>query len=113
MNSELLEFSKTLDTEHFQAAVDMRNELLEDHINEPELVITTKQLYKNAFVFPGVSEYENVNSQLTDVQNAQDNLNQNQDNPVLMDKFVKVATKVRQNFKNAYKDGWIDHSTTV
>jgi len=91
----------------------MRNELKEENINEPELVITTKELYKNAFVFPGVSEYDNVNLQLTDVQNAQDNLNQNQDNPVLMDKFLKVANKVRVNFKNAYKDGWIDPETTV
>ena len=42
MNSELLEFSKTLDQEHFQAAVDMRNELIEDKMTMPELVITTK-----------------------------------------------------------------------
>ena len=42
MNSELLEFSKTLDQEHFQSAIDMRNELLQDHIETPELQITTK-----------------------------------------------------------------------
>lgn len=60
-----------------------------------------------------MAQYEHVQSQLSELQSAQDNLNQNQENPILQDKFIRVATKVRNNFLQAYKDQWNDPSKSV
>ena len=38
----------------------------------------------------------------------QDNLNQNLNNPVLVDKFIDTVGKVRKNFKSAYSTTWND-----
>ena len=45
---------------------------------------------------------------LTEVLNSQDNLNQNLDNPILIDKFAKSTDKVRKNFKSNYSTTWTD-----
>ena len=108
MKEELTLFSKTLDPDHFKNAAAIRNELVDQNHPQPELVINTKQLYEKAFEFPKVATYDDVQNLLTEVQNSQDNLNQNQDNEVLMQKFVQTATKIKENFKKSYGEQWND-----
>ena len=98
IKDEVLMFSKSLDKEHLKNALEMKQTLLDQNNNLEEIPISTKDLYEGAFQFANVAQYEHVQSQLSELQSAQDNLNQNQENPILQDKFVRVATKVRNNF---------------
>ena len=113
MSTELDLFQKTLEPKHFTAALQLRNELIDENHPQEELTVNTKDLYEKGFQFPAVTEYDNVVAQLTEVLNAQDNLNQNQDNPVLLDTFINTAQKVNKNFKKAYGDQWVDPANTV
>ena len=71
-------FSRTLDEEHWKNAIKVKTELEEnDHLTDLQLMINTKDLIEQGFQFPKVATYDNVVSQLTEVQNAEDNLNQN------------------------------------
>ena len=107
-------FSKSLDKQHLKNAMEMKQSLAEDtSLNIEDIQINTKELYENAFQFPNVAQYEHVQTQLSELQSVQDNLNQNQDNPINQDKFVRVATKVKNNFIKAYKDQWTDPSKNV
>ena len=106
-------FSKSLDKQHLKNAMEMKQSLAEDSLNIEDVQINTKELYENAFQFPNVAQYEHVQTQLSELQSIQDNLNQNQDNPINQDKFVRVATKVRNNFIKAYKDQWTDPAKNV
>ena len=113
IKDEVLMFSKSLDKEHLKNAIEMKQTLQEQNNNIEDIQISTKDLYENAFQFPNVAQYEHVQSQLSELQSAQDNLNQNQENPILQNKFVRIATKVRDNFNKAYKDQWTDPSNSV
>ena len=108
MKEELNMFSRTLDPDHLKDAMEIREELVDDNSSIDEVLINTKELYEHAFKFANVASYDNVIAQLTEIQNAQDNLNQNTNNPILVKKFIEVAQKVKKNFKKAYNDDWID-----
>ena len=109
MNDELELFSKTQDPDHFKSALQIHQEL--EGKNSPvlqELAVNTKQLFQQGFQFADVAKYEHVEKLLTDVQNAQDNLNNNQDNEVLMNKFIQTCKTVRKQLKKQYGDQWND-----
>lgn len=106
-------FSKSLDKSHLKNAIEMKQSLVEQNLNIEDVQINTKELYENAFQFPNVAQYEHVQTQLSELQSVQDNLNQNQDNPINQDKFIRVATKVKKNFIKAYKDQWTDPAVNV
>ena len=75
IKDETLMFSKTLDKSHLKNAIEMRNALVEENNQVEDIQITTKDLYESAFQFPNVAQYEHVQSQLSELQSAQDNLN--------------------------------------
>ena len=60
MKEELNLFCRSLDKSHFESAVEMRNELIEQNHPQDELRINTKDLYEQAFNFPNVAQYDNV-----------------------------------------------------
>ena len=109
MKEEVSLFSRTLDRAHWTSALEMKKEL-EDTVKTPvdELKINTKDLLEQGFQFPNVATYDNVVAQLTDVQNVQDNLNQNEDSEPLMRKFIEVVSRVKKNLKKSYSDQWVD-----
>ena len=45
MNDEFDLFSKTQDPEHYKNAIDVRNQLIEENHDQPELIINTKELF--------------------------------------------------------------------
>ena len=65
------------DKDHLEDALKMRDALVEkEHLDlHEQLIINTKELFEAAFQFPSVAQYDNVQNQLTEVLNAQDNLN--------------------------------------
>ena len=68
MQDEMVQFSKSLDKEHYTSALMMKKDLEEsDHLNNLELQVNTKDLYEQAFVFPNVAQYDHVQQQLTEV----------------------------------------------
>ena len=85
MKEELGLFSRTQDPKHFRNAIQVRNQLENEDHQQPDLVVDTKELFAKGFTFENVAQYDHVVAQLTEVQNAQDNLNNNQDNDTLMD----------------------------
>ena len=111
MKEELSMFSKTLDPDHLKSCIEIREDLLEGNNSVEDLQINTKELYEKGFKFPHVVEYDHVQSQLAELQSAQENLNQNSDNPILVKKFINIAQKVKKNFQTAYKDTWVDPET--
>ena len=114
MKEEVSLFSRTMDRAHWTSALDMKKEL-EDTVKTPidELRINTKDLIEQGFQFPNVATYDNVVAQLTDVQNVQDNLNQNEDSEPLMRKFIQVVTRVKKNLKKSYSDQWTDPANNM
>ena len=110
MKEEMSLYSKTQDSEHLEDALKMRDALQEkEHLDlHEQLVINTKELFESGFQFPSVAQYENVQNQLTEILNAQDNLNQNLENPILQTKFAKAVEKVRNNFAKGYSTSWND-----
>ena len=84
MNDELALFAKTQVPDHFRAAIQLRNELEQQDHKQPDLAVNTKALFEKGFKFDGVSQYDNVVNQLTEVLNAQENLNNNPNNDVLL-----------------------------
>ena len=77
MKEELDLFSRTQDPDHFKAAIALRNELNEEGHPQKELIVNTKELFEAGFAFKNVAEYDHVVQMLSDVGNAQDNLNNN------------------------------------
>mmetsp|Transcript_9295 Transcript_9295/g.15656 ORF Transcript_9295/g.15656 Transcript_9295/m.15656 type:complete len:98 (+) Transcript_9295:229-522(+) len=75
MKEEMSLFSRTLDSDHLDNAKSMWKELDEENHTQPDLQITSKELFEAGFQFQSVAAYENVQAQLTELQNAQDNLN--------------------------------------
>ena len=78
MKEEMTLFSKTQDKQHLDDALKMRDALQEkDHLQNlgESLVINTKELFEAGFQFPNIAQYDNVQNQLTEILNAQDNLN--------------------------------------
>jgi hypothetical protein len=67
MKDEVLMFSKSLDTDHLLSAIELRKDLLDSNLNVEDIAINTKELYENSFTFPNVSQYDHVQSQLTEI----------------------------------------------
>ena len=83
MTDEIDLFSRTQKPENYKNAKDVRNTLIEQNHDQPEQAINTKELFQKGFQFPNVAEYEHVVNLLTEVQTAQENLNNNQDSTIL------------------------------
>ena len=50
MNDEMLLFSKTLDKEHYNSALQLKKDLEEsDHLKNLDIQVNTKDLYESAF----------------------------------------------------------------
>ena len=96
MNEELDIFSRTQDPEHWQAARELKNELNDAGNQQSSLLVNTKQLFEKGFQFENVAQYDHVITMLSEVSDAQDNLNENQENDILMDKFIGICKKVRK-----------------
>ena len=97
-NMEL--FSRTLDKKYFDLAVKINGK-----VGGKIPKVTTWELFDKAFTWPNIRKYEIVKVDMDILEHFQDNLNTNITNSVLLDRFIKNAVKVRNDFKTKYHDG--------
>jgi hypothetical protein len=74
----------------------------------PKFAVTTKELYDKSFSFPKVRNYDYAVEQMNELEHFEDNLNNNLDNALALERFVTVAKKVRANLNDKYDIGFID-----
>ena len=74
------------------------------------LKIKTSSLFKNGFRMGNIATNEYSQTQLGQLEIAEQNLSKNMDNSNLMKKFLLVAENVKVGLKEKYGDFWIDPS---
>ena len=87
-----------------------RNQLKNKNITPSPLKVNTKKIYQNQFTFPQVAQNDYVSEQLSDLEAAQQNFNQNPENETLMNKFIEVAQDTTDNLLKKYPGIWVDPS---
>ena len=85
MNREAELFSRTFDKKHYDNAM-----LIAGKVGaQPK--ITTWELLDKSFAWPRVRQYDDVNTQMDEVQHYEDNLNTNLTNSVNVAAFIKAG----------------------
>lgn len=70
-------------------------------------MVHTTDVFEAGFTkFPQIAKNEYVQDQITYLDAAQDNLNNNQDNESLLENFIARAKEVSKNLSTEYPDQW-------
>jgi flagellar biosynthesis GTPase FlhF len=108
MNKELDQFSVTLSKKHFDAAVQIHQELKDDGFDDVAFKVHTNDIYKKSFTFPQIAHNDYAVDQFESLAVAEQNLNGDPSSDNQFDQFLKAADEVASNLKDRYKDQWID-----
>lgn len=104
LNKQLDYFSRKLDMKYYENAMAIYKELLKDGLN-PQLSVSTWELYDKSFSFPRVRRYDLVQQHMDMLEHFQDDLNQNFTNSLLVRNFIEVAKNAQKDFNKKYHDG--------
>lgn len=108
MNSELDQFSVTLNKKHFESAVQIREQIKTDLNEELPMKVHASDIYKKSFTFPQIAHNDYAVEQFESLAAAEQNLNNDPTNSDTFDAFVRTADEVANNLQDRYKDQWID-----
>lgn len=108
MNSELDSFSVTLNKKHYDAALQVRDELKANNFEDPSMKVHTMDIYKKSFTFPQIAHNDYAVEQFDALNVAEQNLNADPQNDSQMESFLKTADEVANNLKDRYKEQWVD-----
>lgn len=108
MNKELDQFSVTLNKKHFDAALQLHDELKNEGFEDVPFKVHTNDVYKKSFTFPQIAHNDYAVDQFESLAVAEQNLNNDPASDNQFDNFLKTADEVAQNLKDRYKDQWID-----
>lgn len=108
MNSELDSFSVTLNKKHYDAALQVRDELKTNNFEDPSMKVHTMDIYKKSFTFPQIAHNDYAVEQFDALNVAEQNLNADPQNETQMESFLKTADEVANNLKDRYKEQWVD-----
>lgn len=108
MNQELDQFSVTLSKKHFDAALQIKEELHNDGFDDVSFKVHTNDIYKKSFTFPQIAHNDYAVDQFESLAIVEQNLNNDPANDNQFDQFLKQADDVAGNLKDRYKDQWID-----
>lgn len=100
MNEEWLKFEKTANFDHWKKAQEMWAELEQQGDTPPILMANTKQIFAEAFKFPDMATYDFAHNELSKLEMAQTNLNENPDNKILLNKFRDATLEASKNIKH-------------
>ena len=106
MNKEWELFEKTLDRSHWEKAQKLWSKLEQDGIKQPMLMAHTKELYSNQFSFPEISKNDEVVDILSNVEDAQNNLNSNPSNHILLTNFITASKEAISQLESKYGEFW-------
>ena len=101
--------AKTLNMEDFQAVQESLTQLQKKHINAKEAIVNfdiVEQMREGFTEFPQMKNNEYVQEQLTYLEGAQDNLNNNPANGKLALRLAEVASEVSTNLQSEYGSMW-------
>ena len=107
MHYQLGEFSRNFQMENWKNAMTIKGKL-GGQGKSPKFAVTTKELYDKSFSFPKVRNYDYAVENMNELEHYEDNLNNNLDNKLALDRFVATAKKVRANLNDKYDIGFID-----
>lgn len=91
MNKEWQSFCQTLKVKHWKKAQQIWSKLDDLGFKQPPLKANTKELFKNNFNFDTIATNDDTVAILQDLDIAENNLNQNPDNKILVNKFIMAA----------------------
>ena len=107
MNREAELFSRTFDKKHYDNAM-----LIAGKVGaQPK--ITTWELLDKSFAWPRVRQYDDVNTNLDEVQHYEDNLNTNLTNSVHVAAFIKAGKAAQAALNAKYHNGEFTDPATV
>ena len=107
MNREAELFSRTFDKKHYDNAM-----LIAGKVGaQPK--ITTWELLDKSFAWPRVRQYDDVNTNLDEVQHYEDNLNTNLANSVHVAAFIKAGKAAQAALNAKYHNGEFTDPATV
>lgn len=108
MNQELDQFSVTLNKKHYDAAIQMRDEIKQNGFEEPAVKVHTMDIYKKSFTFPQIAHNDYAVEQFDTLSAAEQNLNGDPQSESQMEAFLRTADEVAGNLKDRYKEQWVD-----
>jgi len=110
--AQIEKFSRSLAAPDFEAALEMKTNLLEsESVPKEELdktKIATRALYQKAFSFAEVARNDYAAEQLDELEIAEKNFNANMDNKDLLESFLATAAAVKKNLQSKYQDQWTE-----
>jgi len=107
MKKELDQLSVTLSRKHFDAAMELNNQLKATGVEESPIEVSTSEVYKKSFTFPQIAQNDFAVEQFDSLKDLEKVLKRE---PTLesFEAFVKKADEVAHNLKEHYADQWID-----
>jgi hypothetical protein len=99
MSMQMDKFSETLNPENYDKAIQIYAQVKKSGISDSDQLfkVHTKDCFKRGFEFPQISMNQYVQDQLTHLEAAQDNLNNNIKNKKLSNDFIAVGIEVAAN----------------
>jgi hypothetical protein len=97
------QFSRGCDIKNYENALKIADKL---GMKPPR--VHAFELNDEAFSFPRVRRYDDIQANMDMLEHFQDNLNTNISNSVNADNFVRVCKTVRKNFNDKYHNGEYD-----
>lgn len=73
----------------------------------------TKELFKNNFNFDSIASNDDTVAILQDLDIAENNLNQNPNNRILLNKYIVAAQSAAKELKKKYRDFWTNPAEQV
>ena len=108
LTQELEQFSVTLNKKHFEAAVQVRDEIKQAGFEEPKFLVHTTAVYKKSFTFPQIANNDYAVEQFEALSIAEQNLNNDPTNDTAFENFTKAADECAHNLSERYKEQWVD-----
>jgi hypothetical protein len=113
MNKQWKMFCQTLRMPYWNKAQKIYSKLDKMGFNEPLLKANTKELYVNAFNFNSIATNDDSVAIMSDLDTAQNNLNANPNNEILLKKYVDSALGAAKELHSRYSDFWNDPAEGV
>lgn len=113
MKNEWGLFCQTLNMDHWDKAQEMWSFLQKEGNNPDLLKVNTKQYYEKGFNFPEVAKNDDSVEVLQPLDLAQDNLNSNPNNKILINNFIVAAQKAASELQDKYHEFWTDPAIAI
>lgn len=93
--SQLMDqFSVTLNKKHYEAAMEIRDQMKKQGMTEPVVTVHTNEIYKKSFTFPQIANNDYAVEQFDSLGVAEQNLNNDPANESVMENFLHQADEV-------------------